>query len=407
MIDLMSAYSKRVLILIFSISLFNYIDRQILYAVFPLVKKDLVLSDTELGFLASAFMVIYMCAAPFIAYFGDRRARPVLIGLSAIFWSIATGFSGLVKNYSQLLFARSAVGIGEAGYGTISPSYLAEWFPLEKRARVMAVYALGIPVGSAIGYILGGVLGQSFGWRNAFLIVAVPGALLGTAVMFLKESGENRSAVHRFPLKDYLVLLKNKTFLLTSFSQAIATFSIGGLAAWMPSYFVRNFEVSVARAGLIFGGVTVVAGVLGNFIGGWTADWLRKKNIRGYFIVGYLSFFISVPFGVLCVLSADFHEAILFLFIAEVFVFAHSGPYHAAIVEVTPSNMRSMAFAMDIFIIHAFGDAVSPVIIGYLSDLYGLKFAVFVCILFVVLGGVTSIFAGREYVRRMRDESEG
>ena len=157
------AYARKVLWLIFGLSLFNYIDRQVLYAVFPLVKADLRLSDAQLGFLASSFMIVYMCFAPFVGYFGDRVRRPLIIGVSAIFWSLSTLGSGLIRNYGQLAFARAAVGVGEAGYGTVSPSFLAEWFPLEKRARIMAIYALGIPAGSAIGYLLGGFLGQHFG----------------------------------------------------------------------------------------------------------------------------------------------------------------------------------------------------------------------------------------------------
>ena len=180
-----SAYPRKVLLLIFCVSLFNYIDRQVLYAVFPLLKADLRLSDAQLGFLASSFMIVYMCFAPFVGYFGDRVRRPLIVGVSAVFWSVATLFSGFIRNYAQLIFTRSAVGIGEAGYGTVSPSYLAEWFPKEQRGRIMALYALAIPVGSAIGYLLGGYLGQHFGWRNAFYIVAVPGALLGLAALFL------------------------------------------------------------------------------------------------------------------------------------------------------------------------------------------------------------------------------
>ncbi|PKM96706.1 MAG: MFS transporter, partial [Elusimicrobia bacterium HGW-Elusimicrobia-3] len=138
-------YARRVMLLVFGLSLFNYIDRQVLYAVFPLIKADLRLSDAELGFLASSFMIVYMCFAPFVGYFGDRVRRPLIIGVSAIFWSLSTLFSGLVKNYGQLIATRSAVGIGEAGYGTVCPSFLAEWFPVERRARVMALYALAIP----------------------------------------------------------------------------------------------------------------------------------------------------------------------------------------------------------------------------------------------------------------------
>ncbi len=391
-------YSRKVLFLIFSVSLFNYIDRQVLYAVFPLIKKELFLSDTQLGLLASAFMLVYMCFAPLVGWFSNKFARPSIIGVSAIFWSVATMATGLARSYPQLLCARAALGIGEAGYGTVSPAYLAEWFPAGSRARVLSLYALAIPVGSAIGYILGGAAGQHFGWRAAFYIAAVPGMLLGAAALYLKETPERNLAPSVKPAAGrYLCLLKNRTYLLTSVSMAIATFSVGGLAAWMPSYFVRNFGLSVARAGIIFGAVTVLAGVAGNLSGGWAADWLRLRTKRAYFIVGYLSFFLSLPFGVLAMLSDSLPMTLAMLFLAEYFIFAHSGPYHAAVVEVAAVDLRSMAFALNIFIIHAFGDAVSPALIGMVSDAQGLPFAMLLAVLFLFFGGVTSVLAGYYY----------
>lgn len=402
-----SPYSRKVLVLIFCISLFNYIDRQVLYAVFPLLKTDLRLSDAQLGFLASSFMIVYMCFAPFVGYFGDRVRRPLIVGVSAVFWSAATLFSGFIRSYGQLIFTRSAVGIGEAGYGTVSPSYLAEWFPKEQRGRIMALYALAIPVGSAIGYLLGGFLGQNFGWRNAFYIVAVPGALLGVAALFLKETPEKLERSGHVSLKSYKALFTNRTYLLTAFAQSIGTFSVGGLAAWMPSYFVRNFDLSVARAGFLFGLVTVLAGVAGSFAGGWTADWLGKYTRRAFFIVGYLSFFLSLPFGVAAILTGSLRTCLVMMFFAEFFIFAHSGPYHAAIVETVPVNMRSMAFALDIFIIHAFGDAVSPFLVGVVSDAAGLSIAILLAMLYLVFGGVISILAGEAYVKDFHGKSRG
>ncbi len=390
-------YARRVLTLVFCLSLFNYIDRQVLYAVFPLLKADLRLSDAQLGFLASSFMIVYMCVAPFVGYFGDRVRRPLIIGVSAMFWSVSTLFSGLIRNYGQLAFTRSAVGVGEAGYGTVCPSFLAEWFPVEKRARVMATYALAIPAGSAVGYLLGGFLGQHFGWRNAFYMVAVPGMLLGLAALFLKETPEKTGRSEHIPLRGYLALFRNRTFLLVCLSQSIGTFTVGGLAAWMPSYFVRTFGVSVAKAGFLFGAVTVAAGLAGNFAGGWAADWLHKRTKRAYFVVGYLSFFLSIPFGVGAVMADGLNACLALIFLAEFFIFAYSGPYHAAIVETVPVTMRSMAFAVDIFIIHALGDAVSPFLLGIVSDAAGLPAAIFLAMLYLLLGGVTSILAGEAY----------
>jgi MFS family permease len=390
-------YARGVMLLVFGLSLFNYIDRQVLYAVFPLIKADLRLSDAELGFLASSFMIVYMCFAPFVGYFGDRVRRPLIIGVSAVFWSVSTLFSGLVRNYGQLIVTRSAVGIGEAGYGTVCPSFLAEWFPVEKRARIMALYALAIPAGSAVGYLLGGFLGQHFGWRNAFFIVAVPGMLLGIIALFLRETPEKAQRTEHISFSGYKALFKNRTFLLICLAQSVGTFSVGGLAAWMPSYFVRTFGVSVGQAGFLFGAVTVAAGLLGNFSGGWAADWLRKRTKRAYFVVGYMSFFLSIPFGVSAIMADSLNVCLVMMFFAEFFIFAYSGPYHAAIVETVPVTMRSMAFALDIFIIHALGDAISPFLLGVVSDSAGLPLAMFLAMIYLLLGGFVSIAAGEAY----------
>lgn len=391
-------YNRKVLLLIFCISIFNYIDRYILSAVFPLIKADLNLSDTQLGLLASAFMIVYTLVSPFMGLIGDRIKRPFIIGGSAIFWSFATFAGGLSASFHQLSFFRSLVGVGEAGYGTVSPSYLAEWFRKEVRARVLSIYALAIPAGSAIGYMLGGYLGQKYGWREAFYIVAFPGIILGSLALLLRESPE-REKKEALSFSDYRALFSNKTYLLIAASQAIGTFSVGGLSAWMPTYYVRNWSMTVAEAGFKFGAITVAAGITGNIAGGFLADYLRKYTKRSYFLVGYMTFFLSAPFAVLSLLAGSLQASLAFVFLSELFIFMHSGPYHAAIVEITPPQMRSMAFALDIFILHAFGDAVSPLIIGYFSDKVGLIIAVFFAAIYLLLGGFTSILAGRFYVK--------
>lgn len=397
-------YNRKVLLLIFFISIFNYIDRYILYSVFPLIKIDLRLSDTQLGFLASAFMLVYTAVSPFMGFIGDKIKRPIVIATSVILWSISTFAGGLVSSFKQLCLCRSMVGIGETGYGTVSPSYLAEWFRKEVRGRVLSIYSLAIPVGSAVGYLLGGWLGQKYGWREAFFIVAFPGIILGLLAYFLKESPE-REKKQTVYFSDYKKLFSNKTYLLIAISQAIGTFSVGGLSAWMPTYFVRNWHISVAEAGFKFGAITVIAGILGSLAGGFVADYMRKYTKRSYFIVGYITFLLSAPFAVLSLTSSNLNTSLFFIFFAEFFIFMHSGPYHAAIVEITPCNIRSMAFALDIFILHALGDALSPTIIGYISDKIGLPIAIFFASIYLIFGAFTSIMAGKFYMKEHADKS--
>ena len=162
-------YSRYALALLLAVNLLNYIDRQVLYAVFPLIKADLLLSDTALGFLGSAFMLCYMVSAPFFGRLGDRGSRTSLAAFGLVTWSLATSSAGFAPGYRTLLAARTVVGVGEASFGTVSPGLIADYFPKERRGRILAYFYLAIPVGSALGYLLGGVIGQSLGWHAAFL----------------------------------------------------------------------------------------------------------------------------------------------------------------------------------------------------------------------------------------------
>ncbi len=378
-------FAKKAFLLLFTVNLFNYIDRYVLPAVFPLIQADLHISDTMLGLLASSFMLVYMVFAPLAGFMGDKWLRPRLMGTAALIWSAATSCAGFAGGYGTLMAARSAVGIGEAGFVTIAQSYVAELFSPKRRASVMALFTLVIPVGSAIGYILGGVLGNHFGWRAAFLILGIPGALLGAAVMLLPDPRHQRAQMDRAPaLSDYTALLKNKIFLSCSFTQAAATFTVGGLSAWMPTYFVRYFGYNVAKAGMVFGGMTVTAGIIGTCLGGWLGDKLLERSRRAYFTVACASLALAAPCALATVFAKNQQFSLLFLFLAETCVFMHGGPMNAAIVNRTERNVRAMAFAVNIFIIHAFGDAVSPFIIGAISDAASLRFAVAACALMLL-----------------------
>ena len=182
-----SKYSYYALSLLLAVNLLNYVDRQIIYAVFPLIKDAFTLTDTSLGFLGSAFMVCYMLSAPALGWLGDRTSRVKLASAGLAFWSVATSLSGLAARYHSLLLARVSVGIGEASFGTVSPGLLSDYFPKEKRGRILSYFYLAIPVGSAFGYLLGGILGEKFGWQAAFLIVGLPGVLLAIPVWLLHE----------------------------------------------------------------------------------------------------------------------------------------------------------------------------------------------------------------------------
>ena len=368
---------RRLFILLFSLNLFNYIDRQVLFSVFPLIQTDLQLSDFQLGTLASVFMLVYMCYAPIVGFFADRQPRQYWIAASALIWSIATFASGMARNYATLLGARGLVGVGEGGFTTIAQPFLAEQYPKNKRATVLAYFALAMPAGAALGYFLGGLIGSHWGWRAAFMLVGIPGVLLAVGSFCWIKDRKHRSLEKRSKPNwlQYLARLRNKPFMFLCLAHAMQTFVLGGLSAWMPTYFHRFFELDLAQAGLIFGAMVIVGGALGTFIGGKTADHLLKKTNYAYFVVIAASFLLMIPFAGAGILSHRMPFSLITFFIAIICIFVPLGPISASLVVLSSRRVRSMAFAINIFLIHALGDAISPSVIGKISDIWGLKMA--------------------------------
>jgi MFS family permease len=369
--------------LLLAVNLLNYIDRQVLYAVFPLIKADLRLSDTALGFLGSVFMVFYMVSSPLFGWVGDRMSRTKVASLGLVIWSFATSLAGLVKGYWPLAAARSAVGVGEASFGTVSPGLISDYFPKEKRGMVLSFFYLAIPVGSALGYLLGGVIGQAISWHAAFLIVGVPGLILSIPIFLLREPprgiSEERAIKYSAPAwKKYNLLFANRSFITNTLAMAAMTFSIGGLAQWVPTFLYRLHGLDVAKGNTLFGIITVVSGITGTLTGGWLGDLFQKKSGKGYLLVSGLGFLLGTPITIYALSTPSVQGCLSAMFFAEFFLFLNTGPLNTVIMNVTRPDMRAMAVAVNIFVIHALGDAVSPTILGWLSDLWGLRNALLI-----------------------------
>ena len=406
-----NTYRRYALALLLAANLLNYIDRQVLYAVFPLVKADLSLSDTALGLLGSAFMLCYMLSAPLLGWIGDRTSRVRLASGGLVVWSLATALAGFAPGYRTLLAARTTVGVGEASFGTVSPGLIADFFPRERRGRVLAWFYLAIPVGSALGYILGGVLGQRFGWHAAFLLVGAPGLLLAVPLRLLREpprGGETAAADAPAGQADnrYARLLRNRSFILNTLAMAAMTFALGGLAQWLPSFLHRIHSLDVARGNTLFGAVTVLAGITGTLTGGWLGDRLQRKSTSGYLLVSGWGFLIGTPIAAWAIVAPTLNGCMTAIFFAEFFLFLNTGPLNTVIVNVTQPAVRAMAFAVNIFFIHALGDAISPTILGWLSDLWGLRKALLVTPAAMALAGILCFICGR-YVERDMAKAEG
>ncbi len=403
-----SSDPRFVLGLLLTINLVNYLDRYVLASLLAPIQKELGISDTQAGGLASAFMVIYMIAALPVGWLADRGGRPPWIAAGIFLWSLATAASGLARSYWQLFLARATVGIGESCYGAISPSFVEEHFPPERRGRVLGLFSMAIPVGSALGFVLGGEIGERLGWRPAFWIVGIPGLILAFFAWRLKDPKSGaRTARENPPLSDYFSLFKIPSFTLVTLAGAAMTFSLGGLAVWMPTYYVREWGMSLGKAGSLFGGITVLSGILGSLAGGWISDWILKFNSRAYFLVSGLGMLIGLPLAASALLTGNQTVSIAALFLAECFIFLNMGPLNAIIASVTRIGNRSMAFAANIFIIHALGDAISPTLIGAVSDRVGLKVALLYSLVGLGFAGLLCLSGLSRYDRDYAQATHG
>jgi len=374
----------------------NYIDRYILAAVQPRILDEFHLSNTEGGLIFSAFLVVYFLTSPIFGRLGDRLSRTRLMAVGVGAWSLATAASGMVRSYAQLLVARAAVGVGEAAYGTISPALISDYFPAGRRGRAFAVFYVAIPVGSAVGYILGGELEHALhSWRSVFFIVGLPGLLLAVLTLTAPDpprgiqdraaggrhvadgssetGGAGLAAEQRASFREVLRgLLRNRTYTWTVLGYAAYTFAIGGLSFWAPSYFEHVRGLPLNEADRLIGTAAVVSGLFGTFAGGYAGDWLQKRVRGGYLWMSGAAMLIAVPFAWLALAQTSDRTTYTWaLFVAEFFVFLSTGPINVVIVSVVPIAMRATAMAVSIFAIHLFGDAISPTILGIAADLAG------------------------------------
>ena len=255
------SFTTRALIILTSLNLLDYLDRYLVASLGSLVKAEMGLSDRAFGFLGTAFFLVYLCASPIFGYLGDRWGRLRLMAGGAVLWSLATSLTFWVGSYPALLLARGAVGVGEASFGTLSPAYLADILPLGRRGRALGWFYLAIPVGSALAYLVGGLMGSHWGWRPAFLLAGLPG--LAMAALVWRLPGIRPQAAAPTPPASIPLLgaswglLKIPTFRWVSLGYGMVTFALGGLAFWMPHYLEISKGLSLAQANLLlfgFGG---------------------------------------------------------------------------------------------------------------------------------------------------------
>lgn len=417
--------ARLALTLLMFINLLNYMDRYVLAAVEPRIAKDFfgdqkaaegpggeqALPDGErpapkdewveakMGALSTAFMVSYMLFAPLFGLLADRMSRWWLIGIGVGIWSLASGGSGLATGFLILLTTRVFVGVGEAAYGPAAPAVISDMFPVKKRGTVLAWFYAAIPVGSALGFVLGGQMlnvsrwwtGHE-DWRWGFYAVVVPGLLLAVFCFFIRETPRGQSdapetpstrgrpegaaagggrsdapATHSASWADYAIILRTPSFVFMTLGYTALTFVQGGVAFWMPHYVSENRgQTDLAQAGSIFGAIVVVSGLFSTVLGGWVADRVRDKLPGAYLLVSGWGVLLAFPL-MLCVIFVDFPYAWGFIFLSVFFMFFNTGPINTVIANVIHPAVRASAFALNILVIHLLGDAGSPAIMGWLA----------------------------------------
>jgi MFS family permease len=396
----------------------------VLFAVQPLVQAEFHVSKEKIGLLTSAFLGFYMIAAPFVGPLADRYSRKLIIALGAIFWSGLTLLTAVTHTYTELLVRHTLVGVGEATFVTIAPTFVADLFHENVRGRILGVFYLAIPVGSAAGYLLGGFLAPHHGWRFPFYIAAAPGFLLALVVLFLKEpprgqfdSMKDAESGDLLPegfkgglVKEFfviillylrklyrvtLVLLHNPAFLTATLGMAFMTYCLGGIQVWMPQFLNTERHYTLESANLMFGIIIVIDGILAALTGGWLGDYLLPRMKSAYYFVSAVSMAVGVPVMIVALFSKG-KLMIPAIGVAAFFLLLNTAPLNAAVINSVGAHIRATAIAINIFIIHILGDVPSPTMMGWVADRRSLQ-ASFV--LPVVAMGISSaiLFYGMRF----------
>jgi MFS family permease len=391
-------YPKTALALLTALNLLNYIDRSVLFAVQDPIKAEFHRSDFQIGLLTTVFFIFYMCAAPFMGPLSMKFSRKAVIIAGALIWSVATLLTAITKNYDELLIRHTIVGVGEASFVVLSPTFVADMFHDRMRGRVMGIFYLAIPVGTGLGYMLGSLMQPKYGWRTPFLVGAAPGIVLALLLLLIPEPelGRYDDAAHKAPERDTLRgLARNPAFLTATFGMAMMTFALGGLQVWMPSFLHRVHGYTLGQAGALFGISTMLNGLVASVLGGWISDRLLQRTAAAHYLVSAVTLGLGIP--AMCVaLFTSGKLMVAGIFLAEFLLLLNTGPLNAAVINAVGPHVRAMALAVNIFIFHLFGDVPSAALIGYLSDRYSLQLAFVAPVITIALSSAI-LFYGMKF----------
>jgi MFS transporter, Spinster family, sphingosine-1-phosphate transporter len=388
------------------VNLICYLDRYIIASVSPKIQIEFGLSHAQTGFFMSAFMVGYMVTSPIFGYLGDRKSRPVLMGVGVVAWSLATFASGLAGAFWTLIAARCFVGVGEASFATLAPPFIRDSLEDESTInKVLGVFYTSIPVGAAIGYIWGGWMADHMNWRYAFYLGAVPGALLTLPVWRMAEPGHRTRQISDIPFKETLKgLLANRNYCFAVGAYIAQTYALGGFSAWGPQYGVDVLGATLTESAFKMGASTLLSGIIGTLIGAKWGDIFIQKGADKSGDLAVLAFskfcgwtsVIATPISLWMFHVTTLNEFIIAIFLVQTAIFAALAPANTAILAAVPGKIAATAFAVSIFLIHALGDVISPPLTGYLADFMPMDKAMLNLVVALAASAVIWLVGGRQ-----------
>lgn len=367
------AYVMFILVVVYT---FNFIDRQIIGILAVPIKADLALTDTQLGLMGGlAFALFYTALGIPIAMLADRANRTWIMTIALTVWSAMTALCGTVQSFWQLFLARLGVGVGEAGGVAPAYSLISDYFPPQQRARALGFYSFGIPIGSALGIVFGGVIASKVDWRYAFFVVGIAGVIIAPIFKLTVAEPErgrfdSNHSTDAPPSLGTIVrkLMHKPSFWIMSFGAACSSMMGYGLFFWLPSFFVRSYSISLLDASLFYGAILLVGGLAGIWLGGSLADRFGADKRGAYVVIPALAFITTVPFYVVAILSPNLTTTFFAMLVPTAMGLVWLGPVLSAIQHVVPPNMRATASAIFLFINNLIGIGVGTMAIGILSD---------------------------------------
>ncbi len=401
-------YSNYVFILLFLLYLFDYADRMVVNSMFTSIQAEWNISDTQCGWLVSViYLAIGILTFP-ISFLIDRWSRTKTIGIMAIVWSIATALCALTGNYVQLFMARILIGFGEAGYAPGGSALISGIYPIEKRAKMMGLWNASIPVGSAIGVTMGGIIAQSLGWKHAFGLVAFPGLIIAILFLFVKDYKtvdlsfvDKMNNKVKMKTKDiFSEFITKPSLILTYFGMAAIVFVTTAMIVWLPKYFQIERNLDPKTAGSLAGAVMVLA-LIGAPMGGYIIDKWRKTQIRARLLFPALSTFISalVLFISLTLLNGMYQLILLFVFGILIMTFISGAA--AVTQDVIHPGLRATSYAVAVAVQNLLGSFTAPIILGKISDLTNIKTAMAILPFVLVIGSLLFYLGSKYYARDM------